>query len=49
MKQKLSITVDEKLVQFIEKIVQEGRFRTKSHIMEYALKCFLEKDEGLNG
>lgn len=41
MKSKLSITVDQPLVEEIEKRIAEGSFRNKSHVLEYALKCFL--------
>ncbi|MBR9693072.1 hypothetical protein GOV07_04035 [Candidatus Woesearchaeota archaeon] len=41
MKEKLSISMDYTLVRDIEGIVDEGRFRNKSHIIEYALKTFL--------
>ncbi len=34
--------MDESLIKRAEKIVLEGRFRNKSHIIEYALKKFLE-------
>ncbi|MFH1641935.1 MAG: ribbon-helix-helix protein, CopG family [Nanoarchaeota archaeon] len=44
MKKKLSISVDEEKVKIIEKIVQEGRFRNKSHIIEYALDSYLKND-----
>ena len=43
MKQKLSISMEEELVTVVETIVKEGRFRNKSHIIEYALKRFLER------
>ena len=43
MKKKLSITVDEDKVKTIEKIVSEGRFRNKSHIIEYALDSYLKQ------
>lgn len=46
MKLKLSITVDEHLVQQVEEAVQEGRFRNRSHILEYALKQFLREEHG---
>lgn len=45
MKTKLSISLEEELVQQIEGIIQEGRFRNKSHILEYALKCFLQRGQ----
>ncbi len=35
--------MDQKLVEQVEKILHEGRFRNKSHIIEYSLKKFLEK------
>jgi len=42
MKTKLSITVDEDKVAVIEDIVSQGRFRNKSHIIEYALDSYLK-------
>ncbi len=51
MKQKLSITIDEEKVIIIDKILQKGLFRNKSHVLEYALIKFLEqylKEKGDN-
>ena len=45
MKLKLSVSMDKNLVKDIETIIDEGRFRNKSHIIEYALKSFLNKGE----
>ncbi len=45
MKLKLSVSMEENLVRHIEVIVNEGRFRNKSHIIEYALKSFLKRGE----
>jgi len=45
MKQKLSITIDEEKVKKIEKILEEGKFRNKSHILEYSLNMFLKEAE----
>lgn len=42
MKIKLSVSMEQDLVKQAEKIIQEGRFRNKSHIVEYALKLFLK-------
>ena len=42
MKQKLSITIEEDKIKLLEKILKEGKFRSKSHIMEYSLNKFLE-------
>lgn len=44
MKQKLSITIDEEKVRIINRILKEGLFRNKSHILEYALIKFLEEE-----
>lgn len=45
MKQKLSITIDQEKVQAIERLLQEGMFRSKSHILEYSLNKFLKEGE----
>jgi len=44
MKHKLSVTLDEELVLQIMKAKSTGKFRNKSHLVEYAVKKFL--DEG---
>jgi Arc/MetJ-type ribon-helix-helix transcriptional regulator len=44
MKQKLSITIDENNVKLIEQILKDGRFRSKSHILEYSLNKFLMEE-----
>ena len=45
MKTKLSIYMEEGLVKAVEEVIQEGRFRNKSHIIEYALKTFLKGEK----
>lgn len=45
MKQKLSVTIDEEKVKKIERIIEEGKFRNKSHILEYSLNKFLKEIE----
>jgi Arc/MetJ-type ribon-helix-helix transcriptional regulator len=42
MKQKLSVTIEEEKVREIDKILQKGFFRNKSHVLEFALIKFLE-------
>lgn len=42
MKQKISITVDNKMLKIIEDMLKDSRFRNRSHIIEYSLKKFLE-------
>ena len=46
MKQKLSITIDEKKIKLIENLLKQERFRSKSHIIEYSLNKFLEDLKG---
>jgi len=41
MKQKLSITIDRNTVASMESVIKEGRFRNKSHILEYAVDKLL--------
>ena len=46
MKQKLSITVDEEIIQDILKTLGTGKFRNTSHVFEYAVKKLLEDENG---
>jgi len=46
MKQKISITIDEQMVQDILKTISSGKFRNKSHVVEYAVKKLLEQENG---
>jgi len=50
MKQKLSITIDGKTIKQLEKFVRTGKFRNKSHLIEYSLNEFFkgEKNESTN-
>ncbi|MBI1973053.1 ribbon-helix-helix protein, CopG family [Candidatus Woesearchaeota archaeon] len=45
MKIKLSISMEPEMVKKAEVLVKEGRFRNKSHIIEYALKSYLKNDQ----
>ena len=45
MKQKLSVAMDSELVDVLEKMLQDGRFRNRSHLIEYALKTFLQGEK----
>ena len=47
MKQKLSISIDEETIVLLEKLVKEGRFRNKSHLIEYSVNKYIkgEKNE----
>lgn len=45
MKDKLSVTVDIELVEKLKHIVNTGKFRNKSHLVEYALNKLIEELE----
>ncbi len=45
MKQKLSITIDGKTVKAIEGIIKKGKYRNKSHIVEYSLNKLLVEEQ----
>ncbi|MEK6943546.1 MAG: hypothetical protein AABX00_05775 [Nanoarchaeota archaeon] len=45
MKQKLSITMDNEAVRDIEQSIKSGKFRNKSHFVEYAVKKLLEEEK----
>ena len=44
MKQKISVTIDEEKIKQIEKMLKEGLFRNKSHVIEYSLNKFLKEE-----
>ena len=44
MKQKLSITIDEKKIKLMEILLKQEKFRSKSHIIEYSLNKILENE-----
>jgi len=41
VKQRISATIDEEKIQKIEGILSEGIFRSRSHVLEFALSKFL--------
>ena len=45
MKQKLSITIEEKMVELLEKMVEDGTFRNKSHAIEFSLNKILNNNK----
>ena len=47
MKQKLSITIEEETIKLIDEILKEGRFRNKSHLIEYSLNRFLKEEKNV--
>jgi Arc/MetJ-type ribon-helix-helix transcriptional regulator len=45
MKSKISVTVDKKIVDWIDAQVKTQRFRNRSHAVELALMKFMESDK----
>ncbi len=48
MKHKLSVSLDERLVRELDRILSTGKYRNKSHVVEYAVKKLLEVENGRN-
>lgn len=46
MKHRLSISVDEETILGLFEKLRTGQFRNKSHIVECAIKQFLEEQDG---
>jgi len=47
MKKKLSISIEKEKIELLNQLIKGGRFRNKSHLIEYSLDKFLkgEKNE----
>ena len=45
MKEKISVTVDREVLKMIEDKINSGKFRNRSHVIEYGVKKLLEGDE----
>ena len=45
MKQKISITMEEDTIEFLDEVVNEGRFRSKSHAVEFSINKILKERE----
>ena len=43
MKEKLSVTVDEKIIRKLEESLKDNKYRNKSHLVEVALERFLKE------
>ncbi len=41
-KQKISITIDEELIELLENMLEDTQFRNRSHIIEHSLTEFLK-------
>lgn len=45
MKKKVSISIEEKTISKIEDILEDGQFRNKSHVIEFAVNKFMQEKE----
>ncbi len=43
MKQKISVTIDEKTLKLIEETIKTGIFRNKSHAVEFSLNKLIKE------
>ncbi len=46
MKSKISITVDKEVLELIEKLIKSGKFRNRSHALEFSIKQLTEMNKG---
>ena len=46
MKKRISATIDERTEKEIERILRDGSFRNKSHVIEEAIKAFSGSKNG---
>jgi len=45
MKQKISISVEQKTLEKLDEILEDGQFRNKSHLIEFSLNKFLKEQK----
>jgi len=45
MKRKMSVSIEKETIELLEKLVKDGRFRNKSHLVEYSINKFLQGEE----
>jgi Arc/MetJ-type ribon-helix-helix transcriptional regulator len=49
MKLKINVTIDEEKLKLVEKLLESGKYRNKSHVMEYSLtKLLQEENQNVN-
>jgi len=44
-KQKISVTIDENMLGLVERMLETGKFRNRSHVMEFGLRKLLEVED----
>ncbi|MBS3163249.1 hypothetical protein J4427_01000 [Candidatus Woesearchaeota archaeon] len=45
MKQKISVSMDEEKIKLIDSMLENGRFRNRSHVIEYSLEKLLKEEK----
>ena len=45
MKKKISVSIEEKTIDDIDKFIEDGLFRNKSHVIEYAINKFMKENK----
>ena len=45
MKQKISVTIEQEALETIENLLQDSRFRNRSHVIEHSLRKFLDNED----
>jgi len=45
MKKRISATVDEKTIIILKEILEQGKYRNKSHVIEEAIKILKENEK----
>lgn len=48
MKHKLSVSLDERLVQELDRVLSTGKYRNKSHAVEFAVRKLLDTPSSTN-
>ena len=43
MKQKISITIEKEMLEVVEKLLVDEKFRNRSHVVEFALNKLVEE------
>ncbi len=44
-KERVTVTLDKKIIHFLNNIIKDGRYRNRSHAVELAIKLLEEKEK----
>ncbi len=44
-KERISITLDKRVISFLNDVIRDGRYRNRSHAVELAIKLLEEKEK----